>query len=97
MSMVVSHSFTGEHIEDGSGKEGGAKRDHHDIKHGDILSELAMRAPPGSWQRVRKWQTPSTRTLSGSDARVFRARVGFLTDQVHSLPSRFERYQVLSA
>src|SRR6266436_499867 len=35
--MAVSHSFTSEHIEHGSDEEGGAERDHHDIKHGDYL------------------------------------------------------------
>jgi hypothetical protein len=32
--MAVSHSFTGEHVEDGGGEEADADRDQHDIEHG---------------------------------------------------------------
>jgi hypothetical protein len=32
--MAVSHSFTGEHVEDGSGEKADAQHDHHNIKHG---------------------------------------------------------------
>jgi hypothetical protein len=32
--MAVSHSFTGEHVENGRGKETDAERHHHNIKHG---------------------------------------------------------------
>jgi hypothetical protein len=35
--MAVSHSFAGEHVEDGGGEEADADRDQHDIKHGDYL------------------------------------------------------------
>jgi len=31
--MTVSHSFAGEHIEDGRRKEADANRDHSDIEH----------------------------------------------------------------
>ena len=32
--MAASHSFTGEHVEDGGGKEADADHEKHDIKHG---------------------------------------------------------------
>jgi hypothetical protein len=35
--MAVSHSFAGEHVEDGGGEKPDAERDHHDIKHGEYL------------------------------------------------------------
>jgi hypothetical protein len=35
--MAVSHSFTGEDIEDGSGEKADADRDHYDIEHGGYL------------------------------------------------------------
>ena len=33
-SSSISHSFAGEHIEDGGDEEADAERDHHEIKHG---------------------------------------------------------------
>jgi hypothetical protein len=33
--MAVSHSFAGEHVEDGSGEKAGTDCDHHDIEHGE--------------------------------------------------------------
>ena len=33
MSMTVSHSFTGEDIEDGGDKKADTEHHHHDIKH----------------------------------------------------------------
>ena len=32
--MAVSHSFTGEDIEDGGGEKADTQHDHHSIKHG---------------------------------------------------------------
>ena len=32
--MAVSHSFAGEHVEDGSGEEADADHDQYDIEHG---------------------------------------------------------------
>jgi hypothetical protein len=31
--MAVSHSFAGEHVEDGGGEKGDADCDHHEIEH----------------------------------------------------------------
>ena len=35
--MAVSHSFTGEDVEDGGDEEAHAERDHDGIKHGNNL------------------------------------------------------------
>ena len=40
--MAVSHSFTGEHVEDGGGEEADADRNQHDIEHGDYPTSLSF-------------------------------------------------------
>jgi hypothetical protein len=53
--MAVSHSFAGEHVEDGSDEEADADRNHHEIEHGGtsagVLQTLcfAMNAEPGGF------------------------------------------------
>ena len=51
--MAVSHSFTGEDIEDGGGKETDADRKQNNIKHGNnpegdlqLNASKPVRAPP---------------------------------------------------
>ena len=51
--MAVSHSFTGEDIEDGGDEEADAERDHDGIKHGSNprvypFSGVPNGAEPGS-------------------------------------------------
>jgi hypothetical protein len=58
--MAVSHSFAGEHVEDGGGEKTDADCDHHEIEHvitsAGVLQTLkiftprfAMNAEPGGF------------------------------------------------
>jgi hypothetical protein len=56
--MAVSHSFAGEHVEDGSDEEAAADRNHHEIEHGvtsagvfQTLEILAQRFAMNAWAR----------------------------------------------
>jgi hypothetical protein len=50
--MAISHSFAGEHVEDGSDEEADADRNHHEIEHGvtsaGVLQTLGT--DPGNFQ-----------------------------------------------
>jgi hypothetical protein len=54
--MAVSHSFTGEDIEDGGDEKADAERDHHNIKHREYLpTSLSLPAPSRpvpSWDQL---------------------------------------------
>src|SRR5215471_11848509 len=41
-SIAVSHSFTGQHVQDGSDEEADAERQHRDIKHGNYLRNCSI-------------------------------------------------------
>jgi hypothetical protein len=44
--MAVSHSFAGEHVEDGSDEEADADRNHHEIEHGVTLRGIERNRDP---------------------------------------------------
>src|SRR5437660_11928937 len=46
--MAVSHSFAGEHVEDGRDEKAHAHRDHHEIEHFTYLSRCP--ANPGNFR-----------------------------------------------
>lgn len=46
--MAVSHSFAGEHVEDGRNEETDPESDHHDIEHSDFVPFELTRHAAGS-------------------------------------------------
>jgi hypothetical protein len=52
--MVVSHSFTGEHIEHRGDEKADADCDHHDIKHGGSPFRALQIAATNRQRRLRK-------------------------------------------
>src|SRR5271165_4364233 len=65
--MAASHSFAGEHVEGGSGKEADTDYEENDIEHGDGLKNQPRREP-STWPHRDRARTVRVRSVERSSA-----------------------------